>query len=71
MQFLIKYRCYSKQGLIKSGTMRVKNRQNSLDAKVSLDRYFEKTLPEFSYMVVDSCEEDLEILDFFNGIFKT
>ena len=53
--------------------MRVKNRQNSLDPKVSLDRFFEKTLPEFSYMVVDSCEEDLEndILNFFNGIFKT
>lgn len=51
---------------IKSGTIRVKNRPNSIKAQIDLEKYFKKHFPGLGRMVVLSCEEDLDLKDLFD-----
>jgi len=74
--YLLEYKSYNSKGdIIKQGTMRVKNCSNELDAKIKLDRLFDKTLEDHRILEVSSCTPDIKIFsdnelkDFFGGIF--
>jgi len=68
LTYIIKYALKIKDGtIIRQRTIKVKNKRDKLDAKISLDRHLSR---RFTYdkMVVYSCEPDTT--SFFNDIFK-
>ena len=69
LTYIIKYALKIKDGtIIKSGTIKVKNKRDKLDAKISLDIHLSK---RFTYdkMVVYSCIAESPG-SFLNNIFK-
>ena len=78
--YMIDYRCYDKDGqLIKTGTLRVKNKIDKLSAKCSTEDYLKNKLPTFHRLIIDKCDEDFPYFNFqgtdgfdiFKDIFKT
>jgi hypothetical protein len=57
--YIIDYSAYDIDGiLLKTGTIKVKNRVMEIDAKVSLEGYLRRKIPNFHRMVVTGCRED-------------
>lgn len=70
--YLIEYKVCKKDGtVIKSGKMRVKNKTSDIEAKVMLERYFKKHIPDFGSLVVVNCFKDNNLISMFNDIFNT
>jgi len=66
--FLITYTVYNvSNSVVKSGTMKVKNKSTEFEAKCSLEEFLKKKHSDFSRMVVDQCKEDT--LGAFGNIF--
>lgn len=57
MNYLIKYKLLKGEYPIKQGTIRVKNKQNELEAKIKLEMFLRKT-NDFDKMVVEECIKD-------------
>jgi len=66
--YIIKYVLKDRDScIIKEGTIKVKNKRDKLDAKISLDKHLSKKYT-YNKMVVYSCKSDTT--SFFNDIFK-
>ena len=71
MNFLIKYTIENKLGgIIKEGEIKVKNKKDSMDAQISLEKYFKKKHKGFYKITVNSCEEDSSLFVGFDGFEK-
>jgi hypothetical protein len=66
MNFKIKYSLYKGDDVIKWGTIKVKNKDNELEAKIKLEKYFRKKFT-FDNMVIHLCEQDT--IDMFGDLF--
>lgn len=67
MNYIISYTTYDSIGrVLKSGNMKVKNKDSELSAKVALDRFLSSKEPKMSRMIVWSCERD--VMDAFGGL---
>lgn len=54
--FLITYQVFdSNEKIIKEGKMRVKNKESELSAKIGLEAFFKKKLPNFKRVYVLKC----------------
>lgn len=67
--YIIKYGMYLKNGFYESKTIRIKNCDSDIHAKVKLERYLIKHNPTFQTLVVFECEEDF-IFDTFGFDFR-
>lgn len=71
MNYLIKYKLLKGEYPIKQGTMKVKNKQNELEAKIKLEMFLKKN-NDFDRMIVDECIQDtLGIFDDLFGGFSS
>lgn len=66
MTFLIDYQLLNSDRIVKSGTIKVKNKQNELEAKIKLEEYLKKN-NSFDRMIITKCEEDF--LSTWNSLF--
>lgn len=70
--YTIEYSLYHGPRLLKEGTMKVKNKDNDIAAKVALEKYL-NTKMDFNRMEVRSCtleySMDSDIINFFNNLF--
>ncbi|MEI7487948.1 MAG: hypothetical protein WCJ72_11165 [Chryseobacterium sp.] len=63
--YVIEYKCYDSKGvMMKSGTMRVKNKTNDFVAKCSLENHLKRKLPNMDKLIVLSCKVDNGLFDF-------
>ena len=66
--YIIDYQVIGKYNqIIKSGTMRVKNKASSIHAQIALEEYLKRKVSGFVRLVVVKCEEDVG--DIFGNIF--
>jgi len=64
--YIIEYEVHSKDGaVLKSGKIRVKNKETSIHAQVSLEEYLKRKVSGFDRLIVKSCKEEN-----INNIFK-
>lgn len=73
MTFTINYNIVLKSGTITNKQIRVKNKENELIAKCSLEDYLRKKYGnDFIKLIITKCIQSSfdDILDIFNGIFK-
>ena len=69
MNYLIKYTVEDKNGaILKSGTMRAKNKCNSLEAQIKFEEYLKKRYFNFGKLIVHNCTED-NMFNIFGDIF--
>lgn len=69
--YIIKYEVRSKDGdTLKSGTIKVKNKIDSIHAQTSLEDYLSRKVSGFDKLIVRSCKED-SIGSVFGDIFGT
>jgi hypothetical protein len=75
--FIITYKIFdNKNNIIKSGSMKCKNKYTDLEAKISLEAFLKKKYNNFYKLVVVSCKEDYmfsninDIFSNFSDIFK-
>lgn len=66
MNYLIKYKLLKGEYSIKQGTIKVKNKQNELEAKIKLEMFLKK-YNDFDKMIVEECKEDT--LGIFDDLF--
>ena len=69
--YLIEYSVFDKQHKIKlaNKTMRVKNQENEMYAKVNLEKHLKKQYSDFGSMIIHKCNVDNDILSQFNDLF--
>ncbi len=72
MTFTINYNIVLKSGTITNKQIRVKNKENELIAKCSLEDYLRKKYGnDFIDLIITKCTQSFNNLsDFLNGIFK-
>lgn len=71
MNYLIKYEVHSTiGGVLKKGTMKVKNKESSIQAQVHLERYFKIKLKYFGRLIVHSCKQENSFSEMFNAVDK-
>lgn len=72
MLFTINYNIVLKSGTITNKQIRVKNKENELIAKCSLEDYLRRKYGnDFIGLIITKCTQSFgDISDFFNGIFK-
>ena len=72
MLFTINYNIVLKSGTITNKQIRVKNKENELIAKCSLEDYLRRKYGnDFIKLIITKCTQPFsDISDFFNGIFK-
>lgn len=72
MTFIINYNIVLKSGTITNKQIRVKNKENELIAKCSLEDYLRKKYGNnFIELIITKCTQSFnDISDIFNGIFK-
>lgn len=72
MLFTINYNIVLKSGTITNKQIRVKNKENELIAKCSLEDYLRRKYGnDFRELIITKCTQSFnDISDFFNGIFK-
>ena len=69
--YLIKYTAKAKNGaVLKSGTMRAKNKYSSIEAQVKFEDYLKKKYPDFGKLIVHECTEENPFSSIFGDIFK-
>lgn len=57
--YLIEYRALDAQNIvIKEGKIKVKNKMSQMQAKIDLEKYLIKKLPNFNKLIVLKCDED-------------
>ena len=57
--YIIEYEAQAKNGtVLKSGTIKVKNKTSSIQAQISLEGYLKRKVNGFSRLIVKSCKED-------------
>lgn len=66
MNFIIDYQLIVSDKPIKTGTMKVKNNSNELEAKIKLEKFLEKK-HHFDRIIITKCEKDF--LDIWNSMF--
>lgn len=66
MNYLIEYSIYNKEHKINQGSIRARNKQNELDAKIKLEQYLIRKNPDMTRMIVHSCIPDMDISSMFN-----
>ncbi len=62
--FRIKYNLILNDKILYDKKIKVKNKDNELIAKVSLENYLRRKYPTFKQLIITDCRVD--ILDFFN-----
>ena len=72
MLFTINYNIVLKSGTIINKQIRVKNKENELIAKCSLEDYLRRKYGnDFIELIITKCTQSFsDISDFLNGIFK-
>jgi hypothetical protein len=71
VRYLIEYTAYTSTGcVIKTGTVRSSDVDNSFTAKVKFEEHCKRKYQDFDNLIIHSCEEDFDIMDFFKDIFK-
>lgn len=72
MTFIINYNIVLKSGTITNKQIRVKNKENELIAKCSLEDYLRRKYGnDFIELIIIKCTQSFNnLLDFLNGIFK-
>ena len=71
MNYLIKYSVQDKNGMVlKSGTVKAKNKCNSLEAQTKFEEYLKKKYSNFGKLIVYSCTEENPFGNIFGDIFK-
>jgi hypothetical protein len=69
--FIIAYEVFdNKNNIIKSGSMKCKNKYTDLEAKISLETFLKKKYNNFYKLVILSCKED-SIFSIFDDIFSS
>lgn len=72
MTYKVRYKVKNRLGeVIKQGTMKVKNADNSAIAQIKLEKFLIKKIPGFHSLVVigQPIEVDDDVLDLFRNIF--
>lgn len=72
MTFIINYNIVLKSGTITNKQIKVKNKENELMAKCSLEDYLRRKYGNnFIELIITKCTQSFnDISDIFNGIFK-
>jgi hypothetical protein len=67
--YIIDYRVIGRYNqIIKSGTMRVKNKETSIHAQIDLEEFLKRKVSGFVRLVVVKCKDDV-VGDIFGSIF--
>jgi hypothetical protein len=68
--YLIEYSVYDTNGVeIKKGLMKVKNKANELEAKVSFEKYLRSQYPNFGKLIIHNCKSEQDIVGFITDLF--
>lgn len=69
--YIIDYMAKDKKGnVLKSGKIRVKNKDNEFVAQVEFEKYLQRNYPNFGQLIVNSCVEDNMVNQLFEEIFS-
>lgn len=69
MTFIITYKAYKGNTVVKSGVIRAKNKYTELEAKVTTEQYLKKKY-DFDRLVISSCISNNPFRDIFGFSFK-
>ena len=69
--YLIEYTAQDKNGdVLKSGTIRAKNKYSGVEAQIKFEDYLKKKYPDFGKLIVHKCTEEAQFSSIFGDIFK-
>jgi hypothetical protein len=68
--YKIKYRVYLKDNSYYDKEGIISKCSSDIHAKVKLEEILKKNFENFNRLEIKSCEEDINIVNFFNDIFK-
>ena len=71
VNYIIEYTVLSKiDAVIKTGTIKVKNKESELAAKCSLEDFLDRKYEHFHKLVIHKCTEDIDLGDDTLNAFK-
>jgi hypothetical protein len=68
--YIIKYEVYNSIDIVlKHGTMKAKNKETEIEAKVGLEKFLQKSVTGFHRLVILECKEEFDYKNFFGDLF--
>ena len=68
--YIIEYTVKDKRGVVlKSGKMKAKNKDSSLEAQVKFEEFLKRRYDTFGQLIVHNCSEEPDVFGMFGDIF--